>query len=404
MKVLKYIIVSLIIAIIVSVLIPLSNSRVAVKGNDTDECIAVIEKMANAVNSNDFISYMNCFVENERRDMKDFLSYCPSELFREKEYKLVNIKELPKEIIPAIGASVSRNGDLDGERFFYCGIKMSVDKEEKWLYNGVNYRVIIMKKENGSWKIEGIVVPSYRVIVEKGFGFGTVEESASVKIEQEMEQKGLVKNYRGDIIEDLRPTDADLKKEKGLINANDTKITANNEQIRPSRIKVYFTNPDNVTYWRNARYPVPFYDYVQDVLPNEWEGGWPTESLKAGALACKMYGWFHVYHPKWNYSPYYADVKDNTDDQVYVAGSRYPNTTQAINSVGGIGICRNDGNIFETHHFNGSYGAGGYHSGYMWQWGTKYWADNGKNYDYMVHYYYDYSPSSGGQSVTYFYY
>jgi len=216
MKVSKYIIVSLIIAIIVAVLLPLSNSRVAVKGNDTDECIAVIEKMANAVNSNDFISYMNCFVENERRDMKDFLSYYPSELFREKEYKLVNIKELPKEIIPAIGASVSRNGDLDGERFFYCGIKMRVDKEEKWLYNGTNYRVIIMKKENGSWKIEGIVVPSYRVIVEKGFGFGTVEESASEKIEQEMEQKGLVKNYRGDIIEDLRPTDADLKKEKGL--------------------------------------------------------------------------------------------------------------------------------------------------------------------------------------------
>ena len=221
-----------------------------------------------------------------------------------------------------------------------------------------------------------------------------------------MERTGLVKNYRGDIIKDLRPTDADLKAEKGLITANDTKITTNNEQIRPSSITVYFTHSSNINYWGDVRAAVPLYDYVQDVLPNEWEGLWPSESLKAGALACKMYGWYHVYHPKWNYSPYYADVKDNTDDQQYFVNSRYPSTTQAINSVGRIGICRNDGNIFETHHFDGSYSEGGYHSGYMWQWGTKYWADSPRNrdYDYMVHYYYDYSPSLGGQLVKYFYY
>ncbi|PIX29605.1 MAG: hypothetical protein COZ65_01445 [Caldiserica bacterium CG_4_8_14_3_um_filter_35_18] len=407
MKILKYsVIVFLTITMMVGLSVAWFEPKITVRASESDECLSVIKNMVEAVNNRDIPSYINCFVESERKDMEDFTSRYPSEFFREKEYKLVNIKELPKEIIPAIGASISRNANLDGERFFYCGIDMRLDREEKWLYNGINYRVIVMDKEDNNWKIGGIIVPSYKVLVDSGYGFGTSEEVASVKIEEEMERTGLVKNYRGDIIKDLRSTDADLKAEKGLITANDTKITTDNEQIRPSSITVYFTHSSNINYWGNVRAAVPLYDYVQDVLPNEWEGLWPSESLKAGALACKMYGWYHVYHPKWNYSPYYADVKDNTADQQYFVNSRYYLATQAINNVGGIGICRNDGNIFETHHFDGSYNEDGYHSGWMSQHGTKYWADSPRNrdYDYMVHYYYDYSPSSGNQLVKYFYY
>jgi hypothetical protein len=36
---------------------------------------------------------------------------------------------------------------------------------------------------------------------------------------------------------------------------------------------------------------IPFKDYVKGVLPSEWYSSWGEESLKAGAVAAKMYGW-----------------------------------------------------------------------------------------------------------------
>ncbi len=36
---------------------------------------------------------------------------------------------------------------------------------------------------------------------------------------------------------------------------------------------------------------VDFKQYVKHVLPNEWFASWPQESLRAGAMAAKGYGW-----------------------------------------------------------------------------------------------------------------
>lgn len=79
------------------------------------------------------------------------------------------------------------------------------------------------------------------------------------------------------------------------------------------------TNPVNVNHYGSGTYPVDFGEYVYNVLPNEWGDWYETAktAVQAGAIAVKMYGWYHVYHPKWNFSPYYADVQDNTNDQVY---------------------------------------------------------------------------------------
>lgn len=130
--------------------------------------------------------------------------------------------------------------------------------------------------------------------------------------------------------------------------------------------------------------------------------------MQSGALACKMYGWWRTLNPR---SSTY-DLKDNTEDQVYTPGSETTAATQAINAVGGIGFDREDDIIFKAHHWQGSYGEGrtgpppDYSSmtGWMWQRGADYWADNGKGYTYMVHYYYDNSDSTNDKMAHFFYY
>jgi peptidoglycan hydrolase-like amidase len=115
-----------------------------------------------------------------------------------------------------------------------------------------------------------------------------------------------------------------------------------------------------------------------------------------------MYGWYHVLHPKW--PGLNADVKDTTADQVYKYGTATTATTNAVNNVNGVGLQNSSGNIFEAQYLAGNSGsAGTQHSGKMSQYGTKYLAQNGKNYLYMCHYYYDYSDKSSGTIVTFSY-
>ena len=72
---------------------------------------------------------------------------------------------------------------------------------------------------------------------------------------------------------------------------------------------------------------VDFREYARHVLPNEWSAGWPWESLRAGAMAVKMYAWSIVAAGgKWPD----ADVYDSTCDQVYRPSVAYASTDAAI--------------------------------------------------------------------------
>jgi hypothetical protein len=77
---------------------------------------------------------------------------------------------------------------------------------------------------------------------------------------------------------------------------------------------------------------VPFMQYVENVLPNEWIPSWDGEALKAGAVAAKSYGWFWVNHfgGYLNARANCFDVTDDTDFQVYRAGSATQRTNDAV--------------------------------------------------------------------------
>ncbi|OXT07126.1 hypothetical protein CE561_08900 [Thermoanaerobacterium thermosaccharolyticum] len=198
---------------------PKASTKESLGVSDTtnfDDPIAVIKGMIQAINDQDPYEYMNYFTNSNRTAMTQFLSSNKSEsFFKEKEAKLVQIKELPKDIgIEAAGISSGENLNLDDTRIFYAEINFKVDKEDKWLYNGTNYRVIVVTKEDGNWKIVRLSVPSIEYLKDTGNGFNSEDENIAVKIESTLERKGQVMNMKGVVIDNIAATEEQLKDEK----------------------------------------------------------------------------------------------------------------------------------------------------------------------------------------------
>lgn len=172
----------------------------------------------------------------------------------------------------------------------------------------------------------------------------------------------------------------------------------------PTTIRVAMRNNENPLGGIDSVKEITFYassgtnDYVQNVLPNEWYCSWPAESLKAGAMAIKMYGWYHTIYPKYPSSK--ADVDNTTNSQIYRAGSAHSSCTSATRAIANEGFRRSWQGV-EPYVFQTAYCAGEYRddkqlncTNYgvgdaLSQWGSKYFADQGWSYRTILNYYYN---------------
>jgi hypothetical protein len=155
--------------------------------------------------------------------------------------------------------------------------------------------------------------------------------------------------------------------------------------------------------------------YVKRVLPHEWISSWHMESLKAGAVAIRSYGAWHVYNPRAaNY-----DICDTTCCQVY-STTQYARTDSAVDATAGLYLVDSNDNIMraeysaENNDSSGADGCGdcytsnrpsdgiclsdsvccGYtkngHGRGLCQWGSQRWATNrGMGYAWIISHYYD---------------
>jgi peptidoglycan hydrolase-like amidase len=160
-------------------------------------------------------------------------------------------------------------------------------------------------------------------------------------------------------------------------------IMPNTTYTKPSSIRVGIRANNSTSNPISSVSVVPWYDYNIDVLPNEWIGSWPDQSLRAGAMAIKMYAWYHILYPKYSN----CDVDNTVNSQVYKPNSRYSKSTTAVDEQSGIGMTHN-GVIFEAQYRAGSYDSSIPGTYIASQNGTHYWADNGKTWDWMLSYYY----------------
>lgn len=121
------------------------------------------------------------------------------------------------------------------------------------------------------------------------------------------------------------------------------------EVTPPENIGVAITNASGnvvgVSY-------VDFKSYVKDVLPNEWLPNWQMAAYQAGALAVKGYGWYYVNH--WDGDVYLPTgqcwhVRDDTFDQVYIAGSATAPTAYAVEQTWNW-LLQSGGAIYPTYY------------------------------------------------------
>jgi hypothetical protein len=110
-----------------------------------------------------------------------------------------------------------------------------------------------------------------------------------------------------------------------------------------------------------------------------------------------------VYYPKW--SSLEADVKDNTEDQVYLKDTEKAHTNDALNYIGwDVSIERVDGMIFQTQHELGQENDQRDPRGTVWQLGTKYWTTSpqDKGYSWMLQFYYNNTRNTAGKDIRFF--
>ncbi len=178
----------------------------------------------------------------------------------------------------------------------------------------------------------------------------------------------------------------------------------------PTSIRVGFTCPTSTTCSTVQVYALD--TYVRLGLDDEWISSWNTNSLKAGAIAFRSYGVYHVFHPKTaTYdicSTTSCQVIDPNDSAASVDLATAQTTGSIVTDAAGNnpffaeyaaennanlcpdGMTGNNGTwpcmsdmVDAGQTFNG-------HGRGMCQWGTQRWSINqGKDYVWIVNHYYN---------------
>ncbi|WP_027416940.1 SpoIID/LytB domain-containing protein [Aneurinibacillus terranovensis] len=94
---------------------------------------------------------------------------------------------------------------------------------------------------------------------------------------------------------------------------------------------------------------IPFETYIRNVLPNEWFPTWDPEALKAGAMAIKMFSWYHQLNPV-TIDNQTFNVDNTTNFQVFREGTDMPRTNAAFDQVQRLAYVKNDDTIIELNY------------------------------------------------------
>jgi hypothetical protein len=235
---------------------------------------------------------------------------------------------------------------------YLVGMDMSVNQETEYFYNGVNYKIIVLVNNEGTWEIGGHSGTPAEVLVESnGVGINEAIEKFSERVHGTAATRGV--GY-------------------GLLDPGTT----------PTSIKVYYNG---------TVYNPTFSTFVKNATSNEIGNmGYDAEAVKANVLAVKMCGWWckvGQYRDSYGADIMYGDV-------AYVPNTTIASSvTSAYNSVGSVRCVSSSGSgskLFYTAYFAGDYDDDGEGSGELRQNGSDYLATEwGYDYDDILHFYYD---------------
>ncbi len=296
------------------------------------------------------------------------------------------------------------------EKYAYIiGLDCEVNKETKYFFNGVNYFLVVLARENDNLKIVQFNRPSMDVLKETMLSQITLEDElygekiAGINVIEEAEN-GRIINSEGENIDNGFET---INAYVIPLEENEINIAASGTSDFPNLGEyTNYSYPLNISVKLNKTgnsqiVEVDFNTYIKNTLPNEWFASWNTESLKAGAYCVKMAGWYRTIRPVSNAGGY--DVTQGT--QYYIPNSSVSATDNVIDSISGSGIANSDKQIFFPEYAAGVQGEPGtMGGGQLKQWGSQFLAEEwGYTYVGILNYYYRNSAYSSSY-IKYFTY
>lgn len=210
-------------------------------------------------------------------------------------------------------------------------------------------------------------------------------------------------------------TDIDIKSLQNIV-SGPSSVTV------PSSIRVGFSCPTRSTCSTFQVYTLDTYTRLG--LDDEWISSWNANSLKAGAIAFRSYGVYHIFHPlNANY-----DICNTTSCQVIDPADSAVSTDNATAQTSGSIVVDSTGNSsffaeYSAENNNGGCGDGftgnnttwpcitdmvdagttfNGHGRGMCQWGSQRWSINqGKDFVWIVNHYYNNNGSPAGLRAGY---
>lgn len=297
--------------------------------------------------------------------------------------------------------------DNDTVQSFIVALDCTVNKENQYFFNGVNYFLTVLAEEDGEMKIVQFNRPSVEMLEQVVVPVLTEaradcsDEIAGINVIRQAE-RGLVVNADNEILTEGFLLVGVSYNEGEAISVHASGTT--NFPVLGSY--EYYSYPSTITVKMDVTgdgeiVTVDFETYLKNTLPKEWMGGWSTESLRAGAYCVKMVGWYRTIKP---YKPT-EGCDTSQETQRYVPNSEYPTTNNAVAYVEGYGMANSEGKLFFSEYFDGVQGsAGTQHSGKLSQWGSQYLASKENYYhETILNYYYSGSHYSDGDLVFFYY-
>lgn len=253
---------------------------------------------------------------------------------------LVQYKEIPSADGAIDFVDYGTYSDFSDLVTYYVSMDLDAKEDNREMFTGTNFFIFIFGRDrNNEYKLLQWSEANMDEMQQKGIAFDDGSEGQQT------------------IIQHARLNGITLSGEEALLQNYETYASYDPDDCPiPSTIRVKISEKENGTVGSIAT--LNFYYYIKNVVPNEWYAGYdPYEALKAGAMAAKMYGWYHCYYYK--YFGQGFDVYDDTRDQHYVKDSEYYRSTDAINDIGGIGIMNSAGSLFEAQHNKDATAQGG---------------------------------------------
>ncbi|MDX1995298.1 MAG: carboxypeptidase regulatory-like domain-containing protein [bacterium] len=131
-----------------------------------------------------------------------------------------------------------------------------------------------------------------------------------------------------------------------------------------------------------------FKQYTKNVLPSEWINSWNGASLRAGAVAVKMYAWWKINIGPRTRDGFTFDVWGDTCDQMYIPGREFASTNAAIEDTWNY-IMRFNGQVGRIHYTaTDEVCQANNLSPCMSQWGSKALGDQGYDWGAILRHYY----------------